>query len=682
MRRRRVALGRRVCATAAVAIGAAILVEAGAQQRPVFRNRTDIVRVDVVVTDSDDRPITDLAADDFVITQGGRRQTITDFEFVSIPNANRTLAVEGVVPPPPDVATNARPPDTSRAFVMVVDDRHLLAHDIIPAKRVMTDFLKALGPNDEVALVFVGRSDLSTDFTKDIGRLIETIEATKEVFGFGLPAWLPPTDVGVRDGIRVDAKHYVSQTLETLRNVLRSLTGSNHVRRSLVFVSAGFNLNPSSEIFAKERADAAQLLIELQALYAQAAKANVPFYTLDPRGVVTVEMAVASPLDIGDEYDAEDVRDRIRLQGDSMHEIAINTGGRAFIKQSDLTAAVEQIVADNGSFYLLGYYPEPYVEDGEYHAIDVEVTRPGARVRSRKGYVAPTAVGEIVDAGVSFAETLGEGLPASGLQLRALATPLGPGTDGRVTTGITVRVTYDPQFSTTGIPDEQLRFAVLALDPDARIRMTDERTYSFTLPPRPELVEGARPEPVEGPRPELVEGLTMEINHVVDLPRGPSALRLGVASRATGRTGTVHLPIDLPNFADDRLALGGIVVGETDAMRQPRAASPEFRALLPFPPAVAREFNATDAIAVFVRVFPPPDAAGELQTALTVARGGEVVQAGSVNCEPATARPGALDCLADLPLDGLSAGDYALTFAARVTGAELVSRAIPLRIRR
>lgn len=647
---------------------ALLVVHLAAQQQPVFRNRTDLVRVDVVVTNRDDQPIGDLTIDDFVITQNGQRQTITDFEFISIPNASRSLDIDGVVPPPPDVATNEPPPDDARAFVMVIDDRHLQPHDIVPTKRVMTDFLKALQPQDEVALVFVGRSDLSTDFTGDVGRLMTSVDAVDDVFGFGLPAWLPPGQVGVREGVHIQASHYANQTVETIRNVLRTLTSSTHVRHALVFVGAGFNLNPSSTRVLKERADAALLLIELQAIYTQATRANVPVYTLDPRGVVTPEMAVASPLDIEDEDQVVAIRERIRLQGERMAEIAINTGGRAFIRQSKLTSAVDQIVADNGNFYLLGYYPEPYASDGKYHEIDVRVTRPGVRVRARRGYRAPTPAGEVMDADVSFAETLGLGLPASGLQLRAIATPLGAGLDGRVTTGVTVQVTYDPQDSANGVPDEQLRLGILALDPDARIRMSDDRTFSFSLPRSPEPVEGRG-------------GVTMEISHVVDLPRGPSALRLGVASRATGRTGTVHLPVDLPDLRDDTLALGGIVLGHAASASQPRSASPAFQALLPFPPTITREFGATDLLTVFVRVFPPSAGTDSLQTALTIGRDGEVLQAAAVRCARSSAAPRTLDCLADLPLIDLAPGDYALTFAARIGSGDPTSRAIPFSVR-
>lgn len=674
--RRRVGLGTRVCTLAAVVVAALASDLFARQQRPVFRNRTDIVRVDVVVTDSNDQPITGLTAGEFVITQGGRRQSITDFEFVSIPNASRTLELDGVMPPPPDVATNEPPTDNSRAFVMVVDDRHLLTHDIISTRRVMTDFLKALGPNDEVALVFVGRSDLSTNFTKDIGRLIESVEAVGEVFGFGLGAWEPPTTYASsqgglprRGGIHADEFSVLRETTSVLRNVVRSLAGSRHVRKALVFVSAGFNIDPLSPN-SLERESGIVMFQELEAVFTAGARANVPMYTLDPRGVVSPSMAIASPLDIEDgggmkaEDKVKEINRRVSLQNDRMAEIAVNTGGRAFIKQSNLTSAVNQIVADNGSFYLLGYYPEPYEADGKYHEIDVQVTRPGVRVRARKGYVAPTPAGAIVDAEVSFVEALGQGMAATGLQLRALATPIGAGAEGRVTTALTVQVTYDPEDAAAGVRDEQLRVAVLALDPDARIRMSDDRTFSFSLPPN-----GTGP-------------VTMEINHVVDLPRGPSALRLGVASRATGRTGSVHLPIDLPDLAADTLALGGIVVGHAATSQQPRAASPEFRALLPFPPAIVRTFDATDSLAVFMRIFPPPASDGGLQAALTIALDGDVVRAAPVNCRPSSPGGGGLDCVADLPLDGLAPGDYALTFAARMTGGEPVSRAIPITVRR
>lgn len=57
----------------------------------MFRTTTEHVAVDVVVTDGNDRIVSDLTRDDFTITIKERPQTIDDFAFVSIPVGNRTI---------------------------------------------------------------------------------------------------------------------------------------------------------------------------------------------------------------------------------------------------------------------------------------------------------------------------------------------------------------------------------------------------------------------------------------------------------------------------------------------------------------------------------------------------------------------------------------------------------------
>jgi hypothetical protein len=69
-----------------------------------------------------------------------------------------------------------------------VDDLHLIEADIVPLKRTLNDIARALSPDDEVAVVYVGRSDLSLNFTTDSGRLFRAIENVREAVGFGLDA--------------------------------------------------------------------------------------------------------------------------------------------------------------------------------------------------------------------------------------------------------------------------------------------------------------------------------------------------------------------------------------------------------------------------------------------------------------------------------------------------------------
>src|SRR5687767_1452722 len=103
-------------------IAAALLLLGAFQvQQPTFRARVDHVLVDVVVTDKNDRPVTDLTAADFHIVENGRIQRITDFQFVSIPvwSAPPAGTTEGAQTSP-DVATNVPPSTDSRLFVVVI----------------------------------------------------------------------------------------------------------------------------------------------------------------------------------------------------------------------------------------------------------------------------------------------------------------------------------------------------------------------------------------------------------------------------------------------------------------------------------------------------------------------------------------------------------------------------------
>src|SRR5215813_6318939 len=77
----------------------------------VIRINVNLVQVDAIVTDSKDRPVTDLKSEDFVILQDGKPQPITNFAFINTKDAtvrasapvNRAPQPKGALlaPPPP-----------------------------------------------------------------------------------------------------------------------------------------------------------------------------------------------------------------------------------------------------------------------------------------------------------------------------------------------------------------------------------------------------------------------------------------------------------------------------------------------------------------------------------------------------------------------------------------------------
>src|SRR6476620_4903182 len=108
-----------------VILGCAILAVASvrAQQQPVFQRTTLHVAIDVVATDADDNPVTDLTARDFALRDEGQVQTIEDFDRVIVPPGQRALAdLKSIPGPAPDAFSNAPPPRTGRAFVFLIHD--------------------------------------------------------------------------------------------------------------------------------------------------------------------------------------------------------------------------------------------------------------------------------------------------------------------------------------------------------------------------------------------------------------------------------------------------------------------------------------------------------------------------------------------------------------------------------
>ena len=84
---------------------------------------------------------------------------------------------------------------------------------------------------------------------------------------------------------------------------------------------------------------------------------------------------------------------RIETDGDKILKyLARETGGQAFFpfKAQDLAQSFENISNELRHQYNILYRPEPFKQDGLYHAVDVHVKqRKELVVRARKGYYAP-----------------------------------------------------------------------------------------------------------------------------------------------------------------------------------------------------------------------------------------------------------------------------------------------------
>ena len=653
------------------------------QTPPVFRGGVDYVPVDVVVTDGRERPITDLTAGDFEILDGGKPQKIADFRFVNVPLTHRPAPTDAKtdmstpLPPPADVASNAPASPDSRLFVLIVDDRHLVETVIIPVQRVMTEFIDNLSPNDQTAVLFVGRSDLSQNFTNDRTRLLKAVTNVRAAFGFG---------IGVYKDEQIEELPYARDVAWQLRNVAQVLANSNYARRAIVFVGAFSQLDPGAMLDSREYADYKILQLYMDDVFAAAKRSDVPIYTLDPRGIPNdgnaitprnphvynaraarspVTGALVMPPDLPTIVQAPTAVDtrRATIQDDHLSEIAINTGGRAFINRSDITGAIDEILTENGSFYELGYYPNPSIHDGKFHDIQVVVKRPGAHVRARQGYVAESAVAPPAK---GLAETLdaamGAGLDVSGLSMRAFAAPLAAGSRG-MRTGVTIEVTYPMPPDGQRQIDDDLRVSVLALDPDGKVKASSTRPWHVSAQV-----------PAE-------HSITFLVNDVLDLPSASFTLRIGAASRALAKTGTIQVPLDVPKPSKGPVQLSGLAIGLAGPPREPVVGANLLAGVVPFQPTPLRTFAPADTLRIYARLFLSSKVTADAAVRLTDDRGRVIVEQAIAAVPTDAGEHGESALETTMPLDRARPGEYVLRLDVRLSNGDTASRAIPLTIR-
>jgi hypothetical protein len=138
----------------------------------------------------------------------------------------------------------------------------------------------------------------------------------------------------------------------------------------------------------RERTFLAQMDLrqDFQNLLYRANRANISFYTLDPRGLTAFDEDLSARRSLKISEDQA----RLAARQESLHNMASATDGMALLNTNNLDGALNRMLIDVGSYYLLGYYSTNTKLDGKFRRLTVRVKRPAVDVRARPGYLAPT----------------------------------------------------------------------------------------------------------------------------------------------------------------------------------------------------------------------------------------------------------------------------------------------------
>ena len=383
-----------------------LLAASAQQQTPRFGTTTRLVVEDVIVKGKDGNSIENLKPGDFTITEDGRPQKISVFEFQRLNEQPAPPTAAAPVKEPERAAVKAataiqiaseKPGDLKykdrRLLVLFFDMTSMPIQDQIRAQSAAQKFLRTQMTASDLLAILTFSSDLKVvdDFTNDRDRLEKDIRSLIVGEGQGLEA--VDADDSASDTAAAfqqdDSEFAIFNTdrqLSALESAVKML-GALNEKKALVYFASGMTRNGVDN------------QAQLQATINAAIRANVSFYPIDARG-----LAAQAPL--GDAtkgspggqgmYSGSSGRamtSKFQGQQETLYTLASDTGGKALLDNNDLSMGIVQAQKDISSYYIIGYYSSNEALDGHFRRIKISVhdSALSARISKldyRQGYFA------------------------------------------------------------------------------------------------------------------------------------------------------------------------------------------------------------------------------------------------------------------------------------------------------
>lgn len=554
----------------------------------VVKISTNLIQIDVSVTDKKGNIVTDLRRNEIEIFENGRKQDLSNFSFISNVRSQPAAVEKGdrtvVAPPPP----SPRPEQVRRTIALVVDDLTLSFASTFWVKEALKKFVnEQMQDGDLVAIIRTGAGiGALQQFTNDKRQLLAAIEKVRfnMVSGkVGVFTPIQPTLKKQIDGmtdsegntsdlsgqIDADGKFeretneyreslYASGTLGALNFIIRGM-GELPGRKSIMLLSDGFRLFVRDD---KGRARSSRLVDSLRRLTDMANRAAVVVYTIDARGLIAPQ-ATAEDNTWGMSSDQlerslDERRNELFDTQDGLRYLARQTGGFALINQNDISRGIRRVL-DDQSYYLVGYQPDDETFDPRtrrYNNLEVKVKREGLRVRYRSGFfgIADEKIQKPrMTPSQSILTALTSPFGVNDISLRLNALFAADEKDamflrsylhvdaGDLTFTPAANGTYDTKFDLVamsfgdnGVPlDELSKTYTVNLKEDAYRRIREKGfVYHFTFPVK---------------------------------KAGGYQLRVALRDSVGNKVGSANQFIEVPNLKKDRLTLSGIVFESMEA---------------------------------------------------------------------------------------------------------------------
>ncbi|HKO96310.1 MAG TPA: VWA domain-containing protein [Pyrinomonadaceae bacterium] len=554
----------------------------------VVRVTTNLIQIDVVVTDSKGRPVTNLNPEDFEILVNGKPQTITNFSLITLDPqpSERTKAPASknstnAVPLPPVPLKAAQ---VNRTIALIVDDVRIDCKNLPYVRKALKKFAdEQMQPGDLVAIFRVGSSiGALQQFTSDRQQLYAAIDrvqfstAVGPCFGMQHPVnYLEELYPALKETDRTIRGNDDARQLQDVMLGTPGLTATNYVikamrdlpgRKAVMLFSDGMpplgrNTGGSSASLIR---DALLRLVD------SANRAGVTIYTVDSRGLVVEGLTAADLVSVrtnsmGIANTMHGASRAFSESQDGLILLAERAGGFAIKNTNDIPGGIRRALDDQKSYYLIGYQPDSSVFNPSalrFNRLKVRVKGSGLKVRHRSGFF-----GVKDEASRTVATTTEQKI------LRALTSPFA--SDG-ISLRLTALYANDPKAGSfmrtlVHVPATGLVFS----DKPENMREAVLTVAAYTFGDNGAVVDSVGEIHTITLTDKLYKrALESGFVYSLDLPikkGGPYQVRVAVRDSKSEKIGTASQFVVVPDFNKQRLMLSGIALSsynpkETAAM--------------------------------------------------------------------------------------------------------------------
>ena len=402
----------------------------------VIKITSNLVSLDVIVKDKKGKPVTDLKAEDFTVSENGVPQKIEFFDS--------TLSTLGVTGQSTDaVASTKQKPQSPAGFprnivALVLDGQSTELANLKHVREGMLKYIRErITDHDSVALFSISSGlQLLQPFTHDKGALIaavekaydsstvsktsearglsENISALRDKISAGPPGETVASSPAAGAAGSAMLEKMIAQRMLEQYIQLRSALSTQQTRpvlAALAAIAEGLRSVPGKKtlvMFSQGFVATETLDWQVQSTIDIANRANVAVYIIDSTGLTggtptSGALVASSPLaGISGGLDMEQRRkaaagesvfdisrqEGLNRQQDLLYRISEDTGGHFLKNTNDIGAGLERIDTEIRSRYTLAYRSTDPNFDGGFRKVKIEVRRADTNVLARSGYYA------------------------------------------------------------------------------------------------------------------------------------------------------------------------------------------------------------------------------------------------------------------------------------------------------